>query len=375
MAGFENDVLLCSNVNFNPSLPKPHLGLITVDGQLITGSTALNAGGTHLNIGRVVSPLGTLTIGYNSPNITLDVTGGTYISLSPFIVGTDTHSGYSTIASAIAAAVTAGATAANPQNVYIKPKADGTAYTENLTLSPGVNLVGFGGISTIIGKLSYSSAGIVNLNGIKLQTNSDFCLAITGSAASIVNLKDCFINCTNNTGISYTTANASSKLNIYHCEGDVGTTGITFIAKTATGGTTLLFSDISNSGASVTASTATNTGINFYNCFFGVPISYSGTASGGIFDTIFDNNTNNSTMITTAGTGNITVSQCYIASGSASAVSIGSGTIAGIFNCTINASNTNVLTGAGTLNYGLIVFSGSSSGHNVTTENPVAVLI
>lgn len=76
MAGFENDVLLCSNVNFNPALPKPHTGLITTDGQLIIGTTALNAGGTHLNIGVLTSPLGTLSIGYSSPNITLDLAGG-----------------------------------------------------------------------------------------------------------------------------------------------------------------------------------------------------------------------------------------------------------------------------------------------------------
>ena len=75
MAGFENDVLLCSNVNFNPALPKPHTGLITTDGQMIIGTTALNAGGTHLSIGVLTSPLGTISIGYSFPNITLDLAG------------------------------------------------------------------------------------------------------------------------------------------------------------------------------------------------------------------------------------------------------------------------------------------------------------
>ncbi len=74
MAGFENDVLLCENVNFNPALPKPHPGLITTDGQLIIGSTALNAGGTHLNIGQITST--TLTVGYSSPDITIETAGG-----------------------------------------------------------------------------------------------------------------------------------------------------------------------------------------------------------------------------------------------------------------------------------------------------------
>lgn len=86
MAGFENDVLLCSNVNFNPALPKPHLGLITTNGQLIIGSTALNAGGTHLNIGNLVSADASVSIGYASPNITLSING----SLIPGTITGDT---------------------------------------------------------------------------------------------------------------------------------------------------------------------------------------------------------------------------------------------------------------------------------------------
>jgi hypothetical protein len=77
MAGFENDVLLCSNVNFNPGLPKPHTGLITQDGQLIIGSTALNAGGTHLNIGTLSAGSGiSITNGPGTIIITNTAGGG-----------------------------------------------------------------------------------------------------------------------------------------------------------------------------------------------------------------------------------------------------------------------------------------------------------
>lgn len=72
MAGFENDVLLCTNVNFNPSLAKPHSGLITTDGQLIIGSTALNAGGTHLNIGTLTSTGATVTVTNGAGTINLE---------------------------------------------------------------------------------------------------------------------------------------------------------------------------------------------------------------------------------------------------------------------------------------------------------------
>lgn len=90
---------------------------------------------------------------FNNADFTVDANGfvsasaaSVYISMSPFIVGTDTHSGYATIQAAITAAVAAGATATTPQNVYIKPKADGSAYSESLTLASGVNLVAFPGM-------------------------------------------------------------------------------------------------------------------------------------------------------------------------------------------------------------------------------------
>lgn len=76
MAGFENQVLLCDNVNFNTGLPAPHPALMTTNGQLIIGSTALNAGGTHLNIGELTSVGGTIAISYSSPNINLETTPG-----------------------------------------------------------------------------------------------------------------------------------------------------------------------------------------------------------------------------------------------------------------------------------------------------------
>ncbi len=46
-------------------------GAMTTNGQLWIGSTALKVGGTHINVGSITSPLGTLTIGYSSPNITI----------------------------------------------------------------------------------------------------------------------------------------------------------------------------------------------------------------------------------------------------------------------------------------------------------------
>jgi len=47
-------------------------GKMTTNGQLWIGSTASR----HVKLGNITSPLGTLTIGYSSPNITIEVAGG-----------------------------------------------------------------------------------------------------------------------------------------------------------------------------------------------------------------------------------------------------------------------------------------------------------
>ena len=78
MSGFDNDVVFAKNADFsqadNQAVSESN-GLFS-NGQLWIGSNALNVGNTHINVGRITSPLGTLTIGYTSPDITLDLAGG-----------------------------------------------------------------------------------------------------------------------------------------------------------------------------------------------------------------------------------------------------------------------------------------------------------
>src|SRR5690242_8441296 len=70
------DCVFGHNADFsgNPD-PNDTNGLQT-NGELWIGTTALNAGGTHVNVGNIVSPGGTITVGYSSPNITVDLAGG-----------------------------------------------------------------------------------------------------------------------------------------------------------------------------------------------------------------------------------------------------------------------------------------------------------
>lgn len=64
-----------------------------------------------------------------------------YYSLTPYVVGPDANSQFSTIQAAITQAVSDGASSANPKNIYIKQG----SYTETLTIVDGINLIGFGG--------------------------------------------------------------------------------------------------------------------------------------------------------------------------------------------------------------------------------------
>jgi len=61
-------VLNADNVSFDGSTRG---GVITTDGELLIGSTVA----PHIRVGEITSPLGTLNIGYSSPNITLDLSG------------------------------------------------------------------------------------------------------------------------------------------------------------------------------------------------------------------------------------------------------------------------------------------------------------
>lgn len=75
MSGLENDVLVAKNVNFDYTSSPPHAGIITADAQLLIGS-ATTTPNVALSSGRITSPLGTLSVGYSYPNITVDLAGG-----------------------------------------------------------------------------------------------------------------------------------------------------------------------------------------------------------------------------------------------------------------------------------------------------------
>lgn len=263
---------------------------------------------------------------------------------------------HTTIASALTSA-------SSGETIFITP---GT-YTENITLKAGVNLTAFQCDAynpnvIILGKCTATFAGICSLSGIQLKTNSDFCLAVTGSAATVVNLKGCFIDANNNTAISFTTSSASAKIQLFDCKGDIDTTGITYFSHSSAGALKFFGGEFENDGGSTTASTASAGGLNLYNCFFNAAITTSSTNVLTILSSQMY------MPVIVGGSGSNQIALCAINGATSSAISVSSSTTLVLTTCDVYSTNTNAITGSGSLTYSGLTFSGSSSKINTTTQ-------
>jgi hypothetical protein len=249
------------------------------------------------------------------------------------------------------------------------------SYTENPSGKAGVNICAFdcdAQTPNVIlnGTFTAGYTGTVSLSGICFQTNSANCLVISGSNVTNLFLKNCFVSALNNMAISYSANNANVYL--FNCNGDIATTGISYFTKTGAGKFKFFNCDFLNSGSSTTASTVSAAGLDLINTSFqNVPITSSAAqvnvdnSSIGNFTTSATGSLNAGTsqfgILTLAGTG-ISYAFLSLFSGSSStAVTVGSGCVLNLFQCDVDSSNTNAISNAGTLNYGAVSFSNTSS--------------
>ena len=133
------------------------------------------------------------------------------------------------------------------------------SYTEDVTCKADVNITSYGdaganGNVLITGKFTFTATGHVLLSNLRLTTNSDYILEVTGANDSNVTMIGCRLNMTDNTGINMTSTGTSQILCI-DCRGDLSdATGTCF---TVSGGGNIVLQNcfIENSGNSTTAST------------------------------------------------------------------------------------------------------------------------
>lgn len=286
-----------------------------------------------------------------------------------FIVATSAANGtHTTLALALAAASVG-------DTVFLRD-----TVTENVTIPAGVNIAawqgGYVNTPSIIGTVTMTAAGNSTISGVRLVTNGAAAIAVTGSAASVLRVYNCDLDFTNNTGITFSSSNASAIIAFYNCTGNLGTTGIGIYTHTSPGVLSFISTYIDNTGGSSTASTnsAGAVGMSVVGIFS--PISVSGTGTFTIFAGFLNSQATNSTSITTANTAQVRIYQSSISSGTATAISIGTGTTVTIYNdVAISSTNASAISGLGSVQYGTIVVpTGFSGVISATTQNPMGVI-
>jgi hypothetical protein len=305
-------------------------------------------------------------------------TASTDLHSARFIVspgGEADGANYTTIGAAITAAVAKGGN----QSIFIQP---GT-YTENPTLAAGINLVAFncdangtitGGTPNVIinGTCTATFAGTACLSGICLQTNSAHALTVSGSNATNVILSQVFLNALNNEAVLLSSTGGSQ---IYYnqCNGNLGATGFGYFTQSGAGSDQWFIGGFfENIGGSVTPSilSGSSAGLTMYNVDFFNSITSSSSSSTAIQECYFS--MGNSTL-TIGGTGVNTLFHSSISSGSSVGLSIGVGAACYVDFLDVNSSNTHAISGAGILELGVVVFTGSSSNINTTTVTALPI--
>ncbi len=305
-------------------------------------------------------------------------TSSDLFGVAQFIV--DASPGYgthTTIQAAITSAAAYIITSGKNATVFVRP---GT-YTENIALSAGVNLTAFVCDAftpnvTISGTLSFSGAGAVILSGLNLQSNGAAILSITGSSATQLTLIDCNLTVSFNPGITYSVTNTAANLVINNCTYNLSTTAMALYSMSSTGNFQIEYTLGSNSGLSKTASNNSAGTISYYYSAINNAISSSSTGALGFnWSNITTSALSDSAIVplTYNGSG---VSVCRFSEvfgGTASGISIGSGATLGLDETVISSTNTNSVTGAGTLNSSILRFSNTSSTINTAIQSVGAI--
>jgi len=269
---------------------------------------------------------------------------------------------FTTITSALTAAVSG-------QTIFIRP---GT-YTETVTLKAGVNLCAFSCDAPdaqviIAGRVSATYSGSCSISGINFQHNGAATgVLVDGSNATVLNFTNCFFKTTNAPGttIQNNASNTGAIINILSCRGDISLSGGTVLYQnTGTGSINFYSSYFTNSGGALSLNNCASGNVNIYSSFFNNGVSCSGSGITLIVDSSIISSATNITclQVNSVSTATLTCSNCYLDSGTDSAITLasGSGTI-NVLNSTIKSSNTNAIVGSGTIKFGNLSFIGTSS--------------
>lgn len=266
--------------------------------------------------------------------------------ISPYVVGSSGN--FATIQAAITAAAGTGAT------IYVQ---HGT-YTENLTLSTGLTIVGsVDGNTTITGVHTPPATGSFQFQNINLTgSTAIYSSAVAGSAS--LSLEDCIVSVTN--GWAFDVLNWTGALSVFDCafigaaDGCIRNTG----GSTVTANSTDFASGTANP---FTISGATNIRDIELRCAG----TFQGSGDIDIASCVFLG------TLTTAGSCAMYMANSVIQTGATPAFTHGSSGVMELDQVVINSTNNPVISGAGTgiLSLGTIDFS---NGKNIAATLTVA---
>jgi len=317
-----------------------------------------------LNVNGYTNGVQQLMETYGSGN-TLKIENRTW--WTPLVVDPSSTAGsqgtYTTIGAALSAATSG-------QNIYIRP---GT-YTENPTLVAGVNLIAHSpdpNNATVIiqGTCSASFTGSCCLEGITLETNSNYALSLTGSNNTKVTCKNCNILATNNVAINQASTNGSSSLWLFDCYGDIQSSSYSLFQMSGAGYFSIYWCYLANSSNSNNPNICQGTGqldMHYSRC-----MSQIETTGSSAFDLLirhcqFPFNRNLTAIVHgQTATGFNYVQWSTFATGNQTCITVASGTEISLHFNNFETTATNALSGAGTVylcnntyNYGSSALSG-----------------
>jgi hypothetical protein len=263
-----------------------------------------------------------------------------------WIVSADATQGTHTT---IAAAITS---ASSGDTIFIRP---GT-YTENLTHKAGINIAAFEGDDerpnvTIVGLNTYTGVGRVSISNIRLQTNGDYILSVTGNSASLVSLVSCVLIMTDHTGFNLSSTSADSNINLENCFGDVGVNGITLYEHTGKGGITIEYSKITSSGISTTISESLDGTVYIFYSLVAVGLKTTAGTIGIFHCTIYPTTANVYAMQFSGAAFGAIVSSTF-QSGTSAAIAVGAGSEVKCYTTYLNSQAAIPVTGSGTYYHG-----------------------
>ena len=275
--------------------------------------------------------------------------------MTPYVVDASAIIGsrgtFTTIGAAYAAAVADGL----PRDVYIRP---GT-YSEDLIMSPQINLVAFGGDGatpnvTIIGKLTFTAGGNVNVYGVRLQTNGDYSIVVSGANASVLSFENCYLNASNHTLINYTNSNSSSNIiirrSLYNVNG-------TQTLHDATGAGAIRYHYCGYDG-SVSTKVSNNSAGDIQGLYSGFPVPFS-TSGTGFMQFKHCDWAILATVLTFNGSGGGEINHCEIDGGNNSPISLGGVNLTAYNSSLRKGTSGDAITGTGSVNYSLLSYPGA----------------